>query len=398
MSSRASAYSKSANQTTRDVRNLANLSETASTSRVLNLSLIHAASARDPDYSAAPFFKNSLLNKSLLIKHTLRPSERELFTRPRRTATKIILPFDAGDLRLGGRSIFVNQQGYESFPRAYFGGTDRAANTDLLVLQHLDEIPSLDPFLVREHLARFGFRPAACYLKISPHDVQQMTGFANEEIQRLVMTAFGAGMEAAAMKLTSKILANTLDGDLDPLRETFRMTREDFSEGMFSWRGFLYFKWRQAALQEEIRQVLQALSSYRPLGVSDEDTRAYLNEARPRLARKILAAVQATRKTLKVYDDAYKALTSSANPGPFRKFLIEGPGMFFELGENIGTLGHIGSFWTYRMGPRMKHIRLSPLDFADILVDFEDSLLPLAMSEDDEPASVSANDRVLLAF
>ncbi len=394
MSPRTHAYAKSANQTSRDVRNLANLSETASTSRVLNLSLIHAASASTPEYSDSPFFKNSLLNKSLLIKHTLRPSERALFNRPRRTATKIIMPFDAGDLRLGGRSIFVNQQGYESFLRSYFGGIDRAKNTDLLVLQHLDEIPSLDPFLVREHLARFGFRPAACYLKISPHDVQQMTGFANEEIQRLVMTAFGAGMEAAAVKLTSKILANDLDRELDPLRETFRMTREDFSEGMFSWRGFLYFKWRQAALQDEIRQVLQALSGYRPLGPSDEDTRHYLHEARPRLARKIFAALQTTRNTLKIYDDAYHALTQSANPGPFRKFLIEGPGMFFELGENIGTLGHICSFWTYRMGPKMRHLRLSPQDFADILVDFEDSLLPLDVPE----VETTANDKILLAF
>ncbi len=396
MSQRASPYAKSANQTSRDVRNLANLSETASTSRVLNLSLIHASSARDPAYAASPFFKNSLLNKSLLIKHTLRPSERALFSKPRRTATKIILPFDAGDLRLGGRSIFVNQTGYESFLRSYFGGTDRAANTDLLVLQHLDEIPSLDPFLVREHLARYGFRPAACYLKISPHDVQQMTGFANEEIQRLVMTAFGAGMESAAVKLTSKILANTLDRDLDPLRETFRMSREDFSEGMFSWRGFLYFKWRQSAMQDEIRQVLQGLAGYRPLGPSDEDTRAYLAESRPRLARKIFAAVQATWQTLKIYDDAYLALTESANPGPFRKFLIEGPGMFFELGENIGTLGHICSFWMYRMGATMRHIRLSPQEFADILVDFEDSLLPLATPELE--TKLGPNDNLVLNF
>ena len=390
MSARTSNYAKTSTPKSRDVRNLANLSETASTSRVLNLSLIHAASSRDPAYTTAPFFKNSLLNKSLLIKHTLRPSERAMFSRPRRTATKLILPFDAGDLRLGGRSIFVNQQGYDSFVRSYFGGTDRSTNTDLLVLEHLDEIPSLDPFLVREHLARFGFRPAPCYLKISPHDVQQMTGFANEEIQRLVMTAFGGGMEAAAVKLTSKILANTLDGDLDPLRETFRMSREDFSEGMFSWRGFLYFKWRQTSLQEEIREVLRGLAGYRPLGPSDEDTRYYLAEARPRLARKIFAAVQTTWQTLKIYDDAYQALTESANPGPFRKFLIEGPGMFFELGENIGTLGHICSFWMFRMGGKMQHLRLSPQDFADILVDFEDSLLPLAVPEVEAP-----NDRIL---
>ena len=379
MNARASAYTKSANQTSRDVRNLANLSETASTSRVLNLSLIHASSARDPAYAASPFFKNSLLNKSLLIKHTLRPSERALFSKPRRTATKIILPFDAGDLRLGGRSIFVNQTGYESFLRSYFGGTDRAANTDLLVLQHLDDIPSLDPFLVREHLARYGFRPAACYLKISPHDVQQMTGFANEEIQRLVMTAFGAGMESAAVKLTSKILANTLDRDLDPLRETFRMSREDFSEGMFSWRGFLYFKWRHIALQDEMRKVLEGLSTYQPAGKADEAMRDFLREVRPRLAKRIVSAATNVGRTLAIYDQAYRALVDGSNPGPFRRFLLDGPGLFFELGESIGILSHIGSFWAYRMGAAAQNAqRLTPTEYADILIDFDESLAALA--------------------
>ncbi len=371
----AASYSKTGPQSARDVRNLANLGETASTSRVLNLSQIFATSGRSDGYAGSPFFRNSQLNKALVIKHTLRPSERELFAHPRRTATKIILPFDASDLRLGGRSIFVNQSGFVNFTRSYFNDENLASNLDLQILQHLDGIPSLDPFLVREHLARFGFRPDPCYLKISPHDLSEMVGFANEEIERLVMTAFGAGMEAAAMKLTSKILANNLDSDLDPLKQTFRMSDGDFAEGMFSWRGFLYFKWRQTHLQADIKQVVDGLQTYRTMGPADAGTREYLAEVRPRLAKKIIAAIVSTRKTLKVYDEAYQALTQGAEPAPFRRFLLDGPKMFFDLGESIGILSHIGSFWTYRMGARMAHMRLTPQEFADILVDFEDSLL-----------------------
>ena len=375
MSAAAASYSKSGGQSTRDVRNLANLGDTASTSRVLNLSQIFTASGRTEGYVDSPFFRNSQLNKALVIKHTLRAGERELFTHPRRTATKIILPFDASDLRLGGRSIFVNQTGFVNFTRTYFNHDTLATNPDLQILQHIDAIPSLDPFLVREHLARFGFRPDPCYLKISPRDLSDMIGFANEEISRLVMTAFGAGMEAAAMKLTSKILANNLDSDLDPLKQTFRMSDDDFAEGMFSWRGFLYFKWRQTHLQSDIKQVVDGLQTYRTMGPADAGTREYLEEVRPRLAKKIIAAIVSTRKTLKVYDEAYQALTQGADPVPFRRFLLDGPKMFFELGESIGILSHIGSFWDYRMGKRMAHMRLTPHEFADILVDFEDSLL-----------------------
>ncbi|MEI9904889.1 MAG: hypothetical protein WDN06_13675 [Asticcacaulis sp.] len=182
--------SGAASSTNRDVRNLANLGETASTSRVLNLSQIYLSSQRDKEYQLKPFFRDSQMNKAILVKHTLRANERDLFARNRRTATKIILPFDPLDLKLGGRSIFVNQIGFDQFCRAYFNSDDAASNNDVQVLRLLDALPSLDPFLVREHLSRNGFRPGACYLKISPlrrpaHDRLRQRGNRAPGVDRL---------------------------------------------------------------------------------------------------------------------------------------------------------------------------------------------------------------------
>ncbi len=362
-----------------DVRNLSSLADTASTSRVLNLTQIHATSAKDPGYRVAPFFHNVQLNKSMVVKHTVRPHEREYFARPRRTATKIILPFDTTDLKLGGRAIFVDQIGFDTFAATYFGDKDIASNPDVQVLRCLDDIPSLDPFLVREHLARHGFRPAPCYLKISPYDLQAMVSYANAEIQRLVLKASGAGMEAGAVRLTTKILADTLDRDLEPLKNTFKLGDDDFAEGMFSWRGFLYFKWRQRDLQAEVNALVEDLTSYRTVGPADDGTKAYLAKARPRLARKIAAAMTSTQTILNVYDLAYRALTEGSNPAPFRAFLVKGPSMFFALGESLGILSHIGAFWSYRMGGKGQS-RLTAAELADILVDFEDSLMGIETS------------------
>ncbi len=359
-----------------EVRNLANLSETASTSRILNLTQIHAASSKDPGYRLSPFFRNVQLNKAMVVKHTVRPNEREYFARPRRTATKIILPFDGSDLKLGGRAIFVDQIGFEAFAASYFNDKDIASNPDVQVLRCLDDIPSLDPFLVREHLARQGFRPAPCYLKISPHDLQAMVSYANIEIQRLVLKATGGGAESGAVRLTTKILANTLDRELEPLRNTFKMGEDEFSEGLFSWRGFLYFKWRHRDLQTEIQALIDDLTSYRTVGPTDDETKAYLIKARPRLARKIVTAMNATQMILNIYDMAYRAMAEGSNPGPFRAFLIKGPSLFFTLGESLGILSHIGAFWAYRAGGKGQS-RLLAAELADILVDFEDSLMSI---------------------
>src|SRR5690606_32253088 len=133
---------------------------------------------------------------------------------------------------------------------------------------------------------------------------------------------------------------------------TLRMSDEEFSDGIFSWRGFLYFKWRYLELQEDMRKVLEGLASYMPIGPMDESVRNYLRDARPRLARRIVTAIGNVGQTLSIYDQAYHALVEGENPGPFRRFLLDGPGLFFELGESIGILGHIGSFWAYRMSQK----------------------------------------------
>jgi hypothetical protein len=371
----------------RDVRNLANLGETASTSRVLNLAQISLTSSRDKEYQLKRFFRDSALNKCILVKHTLRANERELFGRAKRTATKIILPFDVNDLRLGGRSIFVNQVGFDGFCRAFFNIDDIHSNADVVLLRLLDQLPSLDPFLVREHLSRHGYKPGGCYLRISPFDVQRMVGFANAEIERLVLTAFGDGFTGdAGLKLAGKILADELDKELAPLRKVLSMTEEEFSDGIFSWRGFLYFKWRYLELQDEMRRVFEGLATYQPIGSADEAMKEYLREVRPRLARRIANAITGVGKTLSIYDQAYHALVEGENAGPFRRFLLDGPALFFELGENIGILSHIGSFWGYRMSQSMDDKRLTPTEYSDILADFEESLsVVTGGSEEEKP-------------
>ncbi|MDI7775304.1 hypothetical protein [Asticcacaulis sp. EMRT-3] len=290
----------------------------------------------------------------------------------------MVLPFDPGDLKLGASSVFVGQVGFDAFCRAFLGIDDINSDSDIQILRLLDSIPSLDPFLVRELLGRNGFKPAPCYLKISPHDVQKMIGFANSEIEKLVRVAFGEAVNGAAVKLASKILSNELDRELLPLKMTLRLSDEAFSDGIFSWRGFLYFKWRYLELQEEMRGVIEGLAKYQPRGKPEAAIAEYLTEVRPRLVKRIVAAITSIGRTLNIYDTAYGALVERGDPGPFRQFLLDGPSLFYELGESVAILGHISSFWAYRMSRTDYFGLLDPNDYADVLMDFEDSLSCLA--------------------
>ena len=360
----------------REMRNLAHLNVTASSHRVLNLSKIWLYNQDNEDYAARPMFENSGLNRAIILKHTLRMDERHLFGPGRTTVTKIILPFDARDLTLGGRSFFFRQMRFEELMSSFLGIDDIHRNRDVDILRCLDNLPSLDPFLVREHLLRLNHRPAGCYFQISAADLKSMGAFTAHEIEHLVNAAFGVKQKSGAAKLGTKILSDRLDKELAPLREALGMTEDQFATGISSWRGFLYYKWAYVELQDGIREVLGGLSSYRPVSTHDDTLRTYLRRARPRLAKALVKAIQDAGRTLDAYDEVYRAMDEDHNPEPFRQFLLRGSKLFIDLGDRLGTLNHIVSFWRFRMKRVLENNSkpLESIEYADILIDFEASL------------------------
>ena len=55
------------------------------------------------------------------------------------------------------------------------------------------------------------------------------------------------------------------------------------------------------------------------------------------------------KATLEIYDTRLVvALTQNSDPTAFRDFLLKAPAMFNELGERLGGIEHILSFWRFR--------------------------------------------------
>src|SRR5690242_5656613 len=136
----------------RTVRLLTSLNR-ASTSRVLNLAMIAAANANNPEHGAHPLFVSPAINRSILLKHRVRADDSYVLGDGRAVATKIIIPFDPADLKAGGRSFFVGQKGFRDMLRE-IGQYSREAGMerDVEVLRLINRVPSLDPFLLREQL------------------------------------------------------------------------------------------------------------------------------------------------------------------------------------------------------------------------------------------------------
>lgn len=365
----------------RMMRSLRALERTASTSRVLNLLAVEAESSRRPEYAQAPLFRNRTLNTAIVLKHRLRNDDMYLFDEAKPTATKIIIPFDRGDLGLGGQSVFVGQRGWTDLVVEACNASGDMSR-DLATLRLIDMLPSLDPFLLREHLRRHGVLVANCYFALSLADYENMQGFVTMEIARLIELAYrdsGGVGRAHAARLVEALLSTDVDERLEPLRGTLVMEGESFKEGVFSWKGFLYYKWMLTKLWPQLTTVGQEIGRLLITGNKDAETAKFIDDSRRRLQGGVMVERSAILRTLKVYDDAFEDLIENGRPTAFRDFLLRAPEMFLSLGERVGVISHISSYWRYRF-PQGEPLTIDVEEAIDIFMDFEAGLsVPLSL-------------------
>ncbi|WP_339933579.1 hypothetical protein [uncultured Brevundimonas sp.] len=359
--------------TDRTIRNLDNLRHSASTARLLNLLKVANDHGHTRAWAEQPLFESMSLNRAMILKHRLRRDELDCFVGRRHVATKIILPIDAEELKAGGRYTFINQLGFDRIVKEGFGLTPD--HPDVETLSVLDQLPSLDPFLLRERLRRNGIEPAACYFAISESDLDQMSTFVESEIQPLVSLSVGdlEFMPGSVQTLAGKILSGEPGEHMEALRVTLRLAPDDYQEGIFCWKGFLYYKWVLTTLTAEISAVSDEVANMVPRGRIEPALKDYLSRTRELLRGRILRTCEEVRVTIEVYDNAFAGLSIEGQSGVFRDFLIEAPSMFSRLGEQLGALQHIVSFWRYRFAPGRAPADVGEL--IDILMDFEIGLL-----------------------
>ena len=353
----------------RAFRSLKGLERTGATSRVLNLAAIVARHAERCGERPPPLFSSSVLGGALIIKHRLQPHEAGLFRRHRSTATKLVIPLERTDLSLGGRSLFVGQPGWTRMLGALHGQENGDAH-DVALLQALDELPSLDPFLVREQLKRRRFETAAAYFVLSPADLDRMYEFVRRELMGLVRLACGAArVGAETERLAHAILSGEQDLRLDALRTALHLDEGDYGEGLFCWRGLLYYKWVLEEVQPTLETMIGELGQIRLTGARPP---AVIDEV---YALKSRVAAGVSRRSVQIaaalgeYDKAFGLLRDQIDPSAFARFLMGAPAVFRTLGEDMGVLSHIASYWRYRFPANAP--LLAPADeLTDILDEY----------------------------
>ncbi len=351
----------------------------------MNLALVHERFGHTPEYAANPLFHVPALNRVLLLKHVVRASERYLFDTTPVITTKILLPFAANELGLGGRSLLLGERSFERALREIAGATHEShVAGDLELLRLIDSLPSFDPFLMRERLRQGGYEPARCYFEMSDADIRRMREFVGAEIEQFVGLAFktgGPGARDLSRKLAEKLMTDEAAKALDPLRAALQLSEDEYREGVFSWKGFLYYKWLAATLLPGLPDLTREMLSARVNG-ADPEARQQLAAMRTRIVDFASRAVGRIETALLDYGAAFAGL-SQGSPTVFRDFLLYAPSLFIPIGEAIGVIQHIKSFWQFRF-PAGQAQLLQADEAFEIFSEFEANLGAMAVLHDGE--------------
>jgi hypothetical protein len=355
-------------QSDRSFRSLKGLERTGSTSRVLNFAAIAARNAERGE-QPPPFFQAGVLGGALIIKHRLRASEHGVFARPRYTATKVVVPFERTDLSLGGRALFVGQPGWTKMLGSLHGEPNAHAQ-DVALLEALDELPSLDPFLVREQLKRRQFNMAPGYFVLSPADLERMETYVHGELAELVRLACGGDrLRAETEKLAHAILSGENDQRLESLRGALHLDDSEYGEGLFCWRGLLYYKWSLRDALPRLEEMVADLAAIRMVGPRNKAIIEQVVELKNQVVSGVTRRLSQVAQQVTEYDDAFALLRDQIDPSAFSKFLMAAPTAFRALGEDLGVLSHAASYWRYRF-PKDAPLLAAPDELIDILEEY----------------------------
>ncbi len=248
----------------------------AGSSRVFNVgsrtALLKQSLAGDTGTAKTDFlFLTRELNNVILVKEP-RPSRKiSLYHFDHSIGTKLYFPYNGSRIYDGGKSVFIDDPEIRRILKHHAGldveTNNEDAERDLTLIGLLEELPSLDPFLVKDKLEIEGIGANEIYFEISASEWKAIQAHVSEKLKPIVAFAFPGSkdQEKGRAQFLLKKLWNTKDIEaLMPIMDAFNLPREEASKIFSAWKGIMYYdfeynrslsKWRQNIEWMQLEQI-----------------------------------------------------------------------------------------------------------------------------------------------
>lgn len=344
---REETFMSSSNQL--GIRSLMHARQYGATSRIIDIpTLIQRYNASHGD-SAERIFANSMLNRSIIIKHTIRAHEAIYFERPPISTVKIVFPFSGGDLSKGGVSLMLGEKYFEDRLFRYIESKDgnKLIQRDLKFISLLNSIPSFDPFLISERAALDGILLPKGIVDISAFDLLQLKRSTSDSLSQITSLMMeGNASVAATQRFAAAFLSGGDDESLAPLRSALRMDWAEFREAIYAWKGILFYRWKMRSAQSAYEDIVDIVKQIKPSFV-DPNTDYIIKQRCRQVIKSVNVSLFQLKMALKEHDSKIEQFIDAKEPSIIIKFLKKSNALFSVLGEHSGILSHAHDYMKF---------------------------------------------------
>jgi len=291
------------------------------------------------------FFMTDALNYLVLMKEILtRDDPRRLDASP--IGTKLYLPFEADIPEKGGRSILIHSPKLASFLAetvglTAVGGKAEAFENDLAILRTIDELPSLDGFLLRDALSLQGIEPNDAYFEVSPDERGAIQRFIRDKMEMLVRAAFG-GTKPDQNKVTQLIDTVWEAKDLhalEPLIVALRCPRDEALSIFAAWKGIMFYSFDYYRSEEKRKSLALWLNkNAKPAAGLPKEYAQYIRERVQGIGLRLRNHWVGVDTVLKDYNQLYDNFVTSMDPAGFINFLRNAKDVSYAVGISLGKI------------------------------------------------------------
>jgi hypothetical protein len=338
-----------------DFRSLEGLAEVRSNGRVLNLGAItRDLAAANPGGAVPAFFASSTLNQSIIVKHNIRDNERHLFARAQPVATKLILPIDPDNLALGGVTFMLGERQASRILRDKLGLNratgDSRVQRDLKILDILDSLATLDPFIVRERFAVDGVDLPEAFSAFNLHGDNSLYEYMKSQLLPLVRLAMAGSKtnDRALERLLDEIFVESHNSKADFLREALKIDADKWPAALYVWKAALFYEYRAKSFEPRWRRFIESLQSAKLYGFSTLAPAEIVLRLRVDLMDRALRTKGHLDRLLESFNQAFRQdLIGQGTPESFREYLMTLNDKLYNFGVAYGVLEQIVGYWEY---------------------------------------------------
>lgn len=348
--------------------------------------LVGPTPAPDPKPDAKPakppapklLFDSRAMNFAIFIKEPAKNKPGMFAPGPGKTLrTRIYFPYNRERPTEGGVSIDSRDPRLDE-ALLNVAGLDKKARPetyehDKKVIRILDELPSLDPFLLKDRFRQANMDVAEAYLHIQPREWEAIRSFVHDQFRVVAHVIFPAEshqMDEKAEQLTQQLWDLRDLDHLSALTKVFGLDPKRTEEIFYSWKGVIYYDYEYDRLRPHVSALFTWFDQgSTPKDFCKPDVEKELGRRRTTIKNLIKGAIADTEKYLAAYHRCFDLFfRERKTASDFVAFLQSAPRNFYSLGESLSKLSHSIVLWD--RGTQNFHARMLPSDSLLELFEF----------------------------